>query len=356
MARRRKADLKLVYIAVGAFAVIAFVLAGRLFVAGPQPEIVVPAEVLTKVGPLNITNTLLTAWVVMAILVLGSLVATRSMKLMPSGFQNFVEAAIGFLLGQVDEPLELRLGREPPVSGTRAVGEIALAVAERGGEIERTLPSPQTEAARVPEPDEPGEVVPDGAVSEVAIALAAGAGSRGQFRGAFLFRRRRRRRRLQRHGAISRTVARLAHDHELGSHYERHRRGHRRVDVLDEGLDIEASRVVPPRLPLPEPHVLKPRGIVLVIPPQAEELLARRHALVLHEESGTVRRDVPGIAESNAHILEVSAVELFENLGRSRRGLRRCVETAEDIRRGGRRIRWGSTRGQEKETRQTKSR
>lgn len=74
---------------------------GLAFAQGPQPEIVVPAEKLWAVGPLNITNTLLTAWIVMAFLIILSLLATRSMKLMPSGLQNFVEGAIGFLYDQV---------------------------------------------------------------------------------------------------------------------------------------------------------------------------------------------------------------------------------------------------------------
>lgn len=95
--------MKLAKIGIAAILVIA-VLAVGLFVAkGPQPEIIVPAEVLTKVGPLNITNTLLTAWVVMAFLIVLSLLATRSMKMMPSGVQNFMEAAVGFLLAQIED-------------------------------------------------------------------------------------------------------------------------------------------------------------------------------------------------------------------------------------------------------------
>ncbi len=95
--------MKRVYIAGGAIAVLAWLALGLVIARGPQPEIKLPAEVLTSFGFFNITNTLLTAWVVMALLIGGSLIATRSMKLMPGGFQNFVEAVVGFLVDQVED-------------------------------------------------------------------------------------------------------------------------------------------------------------------------------------------------------------------------------------------------------------
>ena len=95
--------MKLVYI-VGAIVVVGVWLAIGLLVAqGPQPEIVVPAETIFTVGFLHVTNTLITAWVVMAFLVGISLLATRSSKLIPSGLQNFVEGVISFLYGQVED-------------------------------------------------------------------------------------------------------------------------------------------------------------------------------------------------------------------------------------------------------------
>ena len=93
--------MKFVYIIIGIVALLSFLGLGLVFGQGPQPEIVVPAEVLTKIGPLNITNTLLTSWVVMVFLIIFSFLATRSMKLLPSGLQNFVEATVGFLVDQV---------------------------------------------------------------------------------------------------------------------------------------------------------------------------------------------------------------------------------------------------------------
>ncbi len=95
--------MKLALIVLGIVAVIGWLALGFLFASGPQPEIVVPAEVITKAGPLNISNTLITAWMVMAFLILLSLLATRAMKLVPSGVQNFVEAGVDFLVAQIEE-------------------------------------------------------------------------------------------------------------------------------------------------------------------------------------------------------------------------------------------------------------
>ncbi|HSE46213.1 MAG TPA: F0F1 ATP synthase subunit A [Gemmatimonadales bacterium] len=103
--------MKLVYIVIGVAAVVAVLAIGLLFLQGPQPEIIVPAEKLWAIGPLNITNTLFTAWVVMAFIIILSLLATRSMKLMPSGLQNFMEATVGFLYDQVVEIAGEKNGR-----------------------------------------------------------------------------------------------------------------------------------------------------------------------------------------------------------------------------------------------------
>lgn len=95
--------MKQVYIAAGVVAVLAWLGLGLFIAQGPKPEIVVPAEVITTVGPLNISNTMIASWFAMAVLIIGSLIATRSMKLMPSGFQNFFEAVVSFLVAQVEE-------------------------------------------------------------------------------------------------------------------------------------------------------------------------------------------------------------------------------------------------------------
>lgn len=93
---------KAVVAVVATVAVIGWLGVGLLIARGPQPEIIVPAEIITTVGPLNISNTLITAWLSMVVIVALSIAATRSMSLLPSGVQNFVEAVIEFLLDQVE--------------------------------------------------------------------------------------------------------------------------------------------------------------------------------------------------------------------------------------------------------------
>lgn len=83
--------------------VVAFLGVGLMFAQGPQPEIIVPGEVITTVGPLNISNTLITSWTVMAFLIIFSIIATRSVSLVPGGIQNFVEGVLSFLIGQMEE-------------------------------------------------------------------------------------------------------------------------------------------------------------------------------------------------------------------------------------------------------------
>lgn len=93
---------KAVIAAIAAVAVIGWLGIGLLIARGPQPEIIVPAEIITKVGPLNISNTLITSWMSMVVIIGISLAATRGMQMLPSGLQNFVEAVIEFLLDQVE--------------------------------------------------------------------------------------------------------------------------------------------------------------------------------------------------------------------------------------------------------------
>ena len=68
----------------------------------PQPIIEIKGEPLIQVADFgnemlnfNITNTLLTAWIVTALLIVISLVATRRRAMIPSGFYNFVVGIAG---------------------------------------------------------------------------------------------------------------------------------------------------------------------------------------------------------------------------------------------------------------------
>src|SRR3981081_542880 len=73
----------------------------------PQP----PAEVLFDIGFMPVTNSILTAWVVIAILVLFAYFSTRNMKRLPSGAQNFWELIIELWVGISEQTMGRRRGR-----------------------------------------------------------------------------------------------------------------------------------------------------------------------------------------------------------------------------------------------------
>jgi len=73
---------------------VALLLVGFMFLKLPTPEIVVSPETIIEVGPLKVTNTIITTWFVVATLVVLGWAATRRMSLVPSGLQNFVEASL----------------------------------------------------------------------------------------------------------------------------------------------------------------------------------------------------------------------------------------------------------------------
>ena len=95
--------MRKVYVAVGVVAVLGWVVLGLVVARGPQPEIIVPAEIITKLGPLNVSNTLISAWAAMIILAVVTFLGTRAMKLVPRGAQNFLESVVEFLFGQMED-------------------------------------------------------------------------------------------------------------------------------------------------------------------------------------------------------------------------------------------------------------
>src|SRR3989338_3599522 len=62
-------------------------------------HISITPETLFHLGPLTVTNTLLTAWLVVAVVALGAIVFSLTLKRMPSRFQTAVEGVINGLLG-----------------------------------------------------------------------------------------------------------------------------------------------------------------------------------------------------------------------------------------------------------------
>lgn len=75
-------------------------------------------EKLFSLGPLPITNALLTTWVVTAALIVFAFVATRKVSLIPSGWQNFAEVIIETLYNQVEQLAGSRAKRFFPILAT----------------------------------------------------------------------------------------------------------------------------------------------------------------------------------------------------------------------------------------------
>ena len=59
------------------------------------------SHVFFHIGPLEITEHIFSAWIVMAVLVLLSILATRNMQLVPRGLQNFMEVVVETLMGLI---------------------------------------------------------------------------------------------------------------------------------------------------------------------------------------------------------------------------------------------------------------
>jgi F-type H+-transporting ATPase subunit a len=59
------------------------------------------SNVFFHIGPLEITEHIFSAWIVMAVLVILSILATRNMQLVPRGLQNFMEVIVEGLMGLI---------------------------------------------------------------------------------------------------------------------------------------------------------------------------------------------------------------------------------------------------------------
>lgn len=60
------------------------------------------AEKIIEIGPIAITNTMLITWVVIILLVMFALLATKNMQLLPGKLQNFFEFIVDALLGMIE--------------------------------------------------------------------------------------------------------------------------------------------------------------------------------------------------------------------------------------------------------------
>src|SRR5919204_2171864 len=70
-----------------------------------------PAEVLFHIFGLPVTNSILTAWVVIAILVLFAYFSTRNMRMVPSGMQNLWEMIVELWVGVTEQTMGPRRAR-----------------------------------------------------------------------------------------------------------------------------------------------------------------------------------------------------------------------------------------------------
>lgn len=96
-------------VAIGALVVVLLIVVGGIFFPVPQPEVHLSAnyggaspEPFYKLGPIYITNTLITSWLSILVLVGLFYFATRKMKLLPRGLQNLAETVIEIFLGFVE--------------------------------------------------------------------------------------------------------------------------------------------------------------------------------------------------------------------------------------------------------------
>jgi F-type H+-transporting ATPase subunit a len=67
---------------------------GFIFLRGPIPHISVAAEELFSVGPIDVTNTMLTSWIMVAFMIILVFFATRRWEMVPRGIQNVTEGAV----------------------------------------------------------------------------------------------------------------------------------------------------------------------------------------------------------------------------------------------------------------------
>ena len=77
-----------------AIAFLIVTLVGFLYFRGPTPDIKIKPETLFSVPWVNFTNTMITSWIVVIVMVVLVFFMTRRWELVPRGAQNFLEALI----------------------------------------------------------------------------------------------------------------------------------------------------------------------------------------------------------------------------------------------------------------------
>ena len=85
---------------------------GRLYFPTPMPHVELAPEVLWSPAGIPITNTMLASWLTIVVLGVLCYFATRKMKLVPSGLQNVVEAAVETLINFTENVAGKEYGRK----------------------------------------------------------------------------------------------------------------------------------------------------------------------------------------------------------------------------------------------------
>ena len=80
---------------------IALLLVGFLSLRSPRPIVELKAETVTHIAGFPLTNTMITSWIVIVLLVAVAFFATRNMTLVPRGLENFFEMALEALYNLV---------------------------------------------------------------------------------------------------------------------------------------------------------------------------------------------------------------------------------------------------------------
>jgi F-type H+-transporting ATPase subunit a len=88
------------------------VVAGALGLPVKLAKVEITASPIAHIGSYPVTNSWLTGWISLLVLVILFGLATRSMKLVPTGLQNLGEAVIGFLLDLAENVAGKAKGRE----------------------------------------------------------------------------------------------------------------------------------------------------------------------------------------------------------------------------------------------------
>lgn len=78
----------------------------------PQPNPELPAERIAHLGPVPVTNSMLSTWLAMAVILAIALAARAKMQLIPRGVQNVFEAVVEKLLGFCESVAGKEWGRK----------------------------------------------------------------------------------------------------------------------------------------------------------------------------------------------------------------------------------------------------